>query len=125
MGENSVRTITYDLLRGAGACKSQRYLFRRLFPNGVVPTAELIAAHPEFNYLWAAEHLLTGAARAEYERIEAPARAEYERAIALAWADYECADAAWADYERTDAAAWADYQRAVVAVFLAGWEKMQ
>jgi hypothetical protein len=120
------KCITYDMLRAAGACRPQRGLFRHIFPNGVIPTAELIAAHPEFDYNWAAKHLLSGPARAEYERIIAPALADYERTIALSLADYGRADAAeWGKYRRAMVAAWADYQRAGAAAFLAGWEKIQ
>jgi hypothetical protein len=133
MGKNEMKSITYDMLRQAGACEEQREMFRRLFPHGVIPTAELILAHPEFDYDWLVDHLLTGKALAEYERAIAPALAEYERAIALAWAAYQRAiipakankraiALAFADYESAITPAGAAYQHAEAAAFLTGWE---
>jgi cell division septum initiation protein DivIVA len=111
------RIITAARREKAGACADQVALFRETFGARVavtVPAMEAVANL--FDWEWAAQHLLSAAARAEYARARAPAWAEYERVTAAALAEYErVTAAAWAEYERVRAAAWAEYERVVRA----------
>jgi hypothetical protein len=117
------------------ACADQVDLFRVLFGDSVGITEELcVSVADKFDFGWAAVHLLTKAARADYdravasaradyERITVPARADYDRARASALADYDRADyeritvPAQADYDRAWASARADYERVVAKAF--------
>ena len=96
-----------------GACESQTGLFKEKFGESVRVTEKLcekVAALFDLN--WAARHLLTAPARAEYERVRAPACAEYERVRAQACAQFERVRApACAEYERVRAPACAQYER--------------
>jgi len=72
--------ITARLLRSKGACDKQVQKFHALWPRGVRPTLELAAEHAStFDWSWAAQHLLSALASAEYNRVKAPAWAEYQR----------------------------------------------
>lgn len=65
-----------------GACDEQLDLVRAAWPDGVPLTeeaAEWCVEH-HIDLGWAANLLLSLAARADYELVMAPARAEYERA---------------------------------------------
>jgi hypothetical protein len=84
------RVLKLATLVELGACKSQTDLFKEKFGESVRVTEKLcekVAAL--FNFDWAARHLLTAQACAEYERVRALARAEYERVTAQARAEYE------------------------------------
>ena len=102
-----------------GACESQTGLFKEKFGESVQVTEELcekVAAL--FDFDWAARHLLTAPARAEYERVRALARAEYARRDAQACVEYECATApACAEYERVRVLACAESERVMAQVF--------
>jgi hypothetical protein len=75
-------------LTDKGACQAQVNLFRTMFGESVDVTEELCASVAgKFDFYWAAHHLLTPSARAEYERVRAPAWAEYERVMAVAFAN--------------------------------------
>ena len=81
-------TITLAQLRGA--CKEQKDLFKRTFGEQVHLTLALAEKHAgDFNFDWAAQHLLPAPLWAEYERQQAPLLAEYERQKAPLWAEYE------------------------------------
>ena len=109
-------TITAKRLEELGACQDQVAAFRAIWGDGPAPmTVEAAVEHAQtFNWKWAAQYLLTYAARAEYKRAAKEAwaeyyRAEYERAADVAWAEYYRAkDAAWAEYERARARAFAE-----------------
>ena len=82
--------VTKALLKRLGACKAQREKFAELFPRGVVVTEALCVEHAqEFNWDWAANHLLSPEAWAEYNRVRALAWAEYNRVMAPAKAEYD------------------------------------
>ena len=84
----TTRKITARLLQSKGACANQVAKFRETFPRGVVPTVELAEQHASaFDWNWAAEHLLSPAAWAEYKRVRASALAEYERVVARAFVE--------------------------------------
>ena len=73
-----------------GACANQVELFRSTFGDSVNVTQKLcVSVADKFNWAWAAQHLLTPKANAEYDRVEAPAWAEYKRVTAQAWAEYD------------------------------------
>ena len=70
------RTLTLATLKKKGACSDQRALFRKMFGKSVEITEALcVERAAAFNWVWAAENLLT-----------APAEAEYKRVTAQAWA---------------------------------------
>ena len=82
------RTLTLQTLIDKGACYAQVELFRAKFGESVRVTQRLcVSVADAFDWNWAARHLLSKPARAEYERVTAPARAEYERVKAAAWAE--------------------------------------
>ena len=103
------RVLTVQTLIDKGACSSQVELFRSMFGEQVRVTQKLCASVADkFDFIWAASHLLSAPALAEYERACAPARAEYERVRASAWAECDRACApAWAEYQRARAPAFA------------------
>ena len=83
-------TITLATLRKAGACADQVRLFAETFPDGTpadyeAALATALAHASAFDWDWAAEHLLSAPAQAEYERVTAGALAEYERVTAGAF----------------------------------------
>jgi hypothetical protein len=68
--ETMPRELTLAALKARGACADQRVLFRKLFGRSVLVTPELCAKHAQvFNFHWAARHLLSAPAQAEYERV--------------------------------------------------------
>jgi len=105
--------ITSRKLKLLGACRPQIALFKELGGDTKKITRALCLKHAsQFNWTWAAQHLLSPPACAEYERVRAPAWVEYERVQAPAWAEYKRVQApAWAEYERMQASAWAEYKR--------------
>ena len=93
-----------SLDRLEGVCESQLSAVTAEWPDGIPLTkaAARRCAELGLDLDWAAQHLLT-----------APARAEYQRLKTTAWAEYEWLRVtAWAEYERLRATAWAEYQRA-------------
>ena len=91
--------ITAELLTRKGACKEQVDKFCDLFPEGVEPTRELCIAHAnDFDWRWAAEHLLSASAAKAYEEACAPAVKAYNEARASAAKAYdEALASAWFD----------------------------
>ena len=66
--------LTVRQLMDAGACNEQVEHFRERFGDEIEVTEALAIEHAsEFDFGWAAEHLLTAQALAEYERVRAPA----------------------------------------------------
>jgi hypothetical protein len=96
-------------LTDQSACKDQVDLFRTMFGESVNVTQKLcVSVADKFDFEWAASHLLTPSALADYERAKASAQADWERAVAPARADYRRAKgSAQADYERARAKAFA------------------
>ena len=71
--------LTAADLERFGACQSGVKRFRDLFGEGPVTiTAALCMEHPEFNYRWAARHLLPAEVQAEYERQYAALWVEFD-----------------------------------------------
>jgi hypothetical protein len=129
-------TITAKRLEELGACQSQIDAFRALWGDGPAPmTVETALEHAQtFEWEWAADKLLTDAARAEYERARAAAwaeaaraeAAEFERATAPALAEYLRARAsAWDEYDRAKDAAWAEFERAKARAFAEAYIKQE
>ena len=120
------RTLTLQTLIDEHACPSQAELFDNTFGDSVEVTPELcLSVADKFDWDWAALHLLSSVAQADYVRAKATAQADYDRATAPAQADYFRATAlasgkcytARADYDRAKATAWADYVRATAFAF--------
>ena len=83
------KTLTLAKLKELNACQSQVDLFERKFGSSVRVTQKLCASVAgEFDFIWAARHLLSAPAWAECDRVTAPARAECDRVTALARAGY-------------------------------------
>ncbi len=142
------RILELQTLVNNGACAEQVKLFREKFGESVLVTEDLcVSVAREFYFDWAAKHLLSPAAwaeyeravvsaRAEYERIKAPALYEYKCVVALAWAEYErvtesaraeqkhVTESAQAEYKRVAALAWSEY-KCVVASTWAEYERIK
>jgi hypothetical protein len=81
------RTLTLQILIDKGACLEQVELFRAKFGTSVRVTQRLcVSVADAFAWDWAAQHLLSAPAWAEYVRVKAPARAEYVRVKARTFA---------------------------------------
>ena len=132
----TTRTLHIQVLIDKRAYQDQIDLFRKRFGESVEVSPELCASVASlFSWDWAAEKLLSDAARADYKRIRDAARADYTRIEAQAWADYmriaataradykRIRDAARADYERIEAQARADYERIVATAFATAYIK--
>ena len=64
--------LSVERLRQLGACTEQVDVFMELFGSEIDVTEELAVEHLDtFDWNWAAEHLLTAQAWAEYERVRA------------------------------------------------------
>ena len=89
------RILHLKALTDLGACAGAVKVFRKRFGESVRVTEALcIKAAQDFDFGWAARHLLSESAWADYRRVTAPALADYERVKAAAWADYERVKAA-------------------------------
>ncbi len=119
--ETKTAVITEAMLRELKACAPQRELFAELFPKGISASdlREACVTHAgEFDFDWAAEKLLSLAAREEYLRIKAPAWQEYHRVNAPAWQEYcRVAAAARQEYYRVTAAAHDEYHRVTADIW--------
>src|SRR3990167_7482225 len=106
-----MKHITLKQIKAHNPCREEYVKVRRFFGKRkriAVTVKAAVAVAGQFNFDWLAEHLLTPAARAEYERATAAAWAEFKRATAPAWAEYDRARAAaLAEFERVTAAAFA------------------
>ena len=119
------KIITLRQIDAKGACQDQRDKFKEIFGSQVEVTLDLCIKHAQdFDFNWAANHLLSSTARAEYARVRAPAWAEYERVTASAEAEYERVTApARAEYARVRAPARAEYERVKASAFFHAWEQ--
>ena len=64
------RKITAEQLNRLGACEDQVKRFRELFPNGVVPTADLCIKYAnDVNWDWAATRFLSSRHYRVYKRL--------------------------------------------------------
>ncbi len=116
--------LTYEMLRAKKACPEQANEFRDLFPAGVVLTEALCLAHAsDFNFCWAARHLLSASAQEACEKACVPAWEAYCKARASAWEAYDKSGAAPLEaYAKARASAWEAYDKACAAAFFAGWQ---
>ena len=116
--------ITKALLESKGACADQVELFAKLFPRGVTLTEAVCVKHAhEFEWHWAAKHLLSYTAWEEYWKIDSLARAEYKKATDLALVEYakvkglaraeyvKVEGLARAEYVKVKGLAWAEYKK--------------
>jgi hypothetical protein len=83
--------ISATLLERKGACNVQVELFRRLFgARSVTVTKALCLKHAqEFQWDWAAGHLLAAPALKAYGEATSPARKAYDEATAQACKAYD------------------------------------
>ena len=105
---------TINLSQLGEACYRQRILFKEKFGDEVkVSVALARGVAKDFNWDWAADHLLSAPALAEYKKVRVLAQTDYETVRGLAWADYEkVRELALADYEKVRDLALADYEKA-------------
>ena len=132
---------TIKLSQLGEACYWQRTLFKEKFGDEVkVSVALARRVAKDFDWDWAADHLLSAPALAEYNKVRDLAWAEYKKVRDLAWADYnkvrdlaradynkvrdlaradyqKVRDLAWADYKKVCDLAWADYQKVCAVAF--------
>jgi hypothetical protein len=102
-----MKTITLKSLQRLHACKPQVALFQELFGESVEVTEELCVKHArDFDWCWAAEHLLTKTQQGVYDEATAPAWKVYGEATAPAWKVYNDTWAALKVYDDTRTAAW-------------------
>jgi hypothetical protein len=88
-------TLKVQTLIRKGACKDQVSLFRDRFGNSVEVTEALcLSVARNFDFIWAAQNLLTPTAFAEYRRAVMPVWAAYTRDRPPAPTELECAKAA-------------------------------
>ena len=89
---------TIKLSQLGEACYQQRTLFKEKFGDEVkVSVALARRVAKDFDWDWAADHLLS-----------APALAEYNKVRDLAWAEYKkVCDPAWTEYKKVCAVAFA------------------
>jgi len=113
--------ISVNNLKAKKACQDQLDLFTRTFgdkPVSVTKANCLKAAAAGLDFDWAANRLLSPAARTDYNKTVDAAWADYDKAIDAALADYDKAcDAARADYVKACDAARADYVKAHALAF--------
>jgi hypothetical protein len=116
------RILKLSTLSGLKACVDQVALFWETFGESVRVTEELcLSVSDKFDWMWAAENLLSAPAWAEYKRLTDLARAEHERVRAPEWAEYKRITArALVKYERVRARAWAEQELAQV-----GYERVR
>lgn len=102
MNDNN-NVITLARLEALGACRSQRFKFTELFDDSVVVTRELAMEHAgAFDWYWAAEEMLTGAAFDLFKATYMTAIKGQEAAIEPFVKAYEAIrDEAWEEYGRT------------------------
>ena len=103
--------ITLDQLLAHGACQPQVALFRKHFPTGsaLVTPAACLALASVFDFGWAANNLLTGTARTQYDAARSTAGAQYDAARSTAQTQYQAAVApTLAQYQAAVAVAFAD-----------------
>jgi hypothetical protein len=86
------------MLKSKNACAEEVELFKQMFGDSVAITPELcVSVADKFDFMWAARHLLSLAAWADYRRVTAPALADLLRGSSA------IDERAWADYRRVTA----------------------
>src|ERR1700678_3294188 len=98
--------VTRALLFSKRACTSQVEKFVKLFPDGVdVTEATCIAFANEFNWSWAARHLLPATLYEEYHAKRAALYEEHQAKRAPLYEEYDAKRAAlYAEYDAKRAA---------------------
>ena len=108
------------------ACPEQRALFKQHFGQGGEVTLEkVLSVADQFDWHWAARHLLSRRALCEYNRVYVLLRPEYRRDIDLAWVEYKSNrtdPGAHTEYVRATASAHRKYISATAPAWFAGWE---
>ena len=109
--------ITLEMLKAHKACKNQYKLFAELFADGVEITEELCAKHAQdFDFEWAARHLLSPLMWKAYDEATAPHRKAYEEATAAHRKAYEQAIAAHRKaLDEATAPHWKAYDEAIAS----------
>ena len=104
------RTLTAATLVRLGACPEQVALFRATFGDSVEVTPALTAEHVDaYKWSWAADHLLSHAARDAYRAAMLSASDAYYAAVASASDAFDAAVASARDaYRAAMARAWAE-----------------
>ena len=99
-------------LKELEACSEQVELFEKLFGDSVEVTEELCLKHAgDFDWDFARQ-LLSGPARAEYDKVCGPALAEYNKVCGLALAEYDkVCGLALAEYDKVCGLALAEYDK--------------
>jgi hypothetical protein len=81
--EKRLTMITIATLRAHRACAEQVQLFAERFPDGAPMTVEAaVSVAADFDWDWAAQHLLTPANQRTYDEAHAPIWRAYEEARA-------------------------------------------
>ena len=117
---NPTMKISYKTLQALDACAGQLDLFRSRFGEQEIEVTRslVIAQAPDWDWNWAAGHLLSSAAEAEYYEARAAALAEWSKTYSAAWAKWSKAFAApWAEFEKARVAAEAEYEKALATAF--------
>ena len=115
----TLKPITAERLAALGACRTQLASFREMFPEGAPLTVETaLSVAGQFDWDWAARHLLSAPALKDYSEATAPALKAYNEATATAWKDYSEATAtARKAYNEVDAPALKAYNEATATAF--------
>ena len=111
--------IKLAMLKRLDVCSDQVALFKKHFGEQVEVTEAACLAHAqEFNWDWAARHLLFGPARKAYIKATASAWRAYNKALASAWKAYVEATAfVWKDCVEVTASAKKTYDEARALAF--------
>jgi hypothetical protein len=126
-----MQTLSLAAIRKLKPCAKQYRLVKREWPDGVPVSIVSVRRAEELgvDVSWLAGNFLTGAARAEYEKVSNPALTEYKTARDAAWSENETVcdaalaenrtvcDAAWSEYETVVDAAWSEYRTVVDAAW--------
>ena len=92
-----MKKLTAEDLAAKDACPDQVEIFRKLWPDGVVPSRRAIfrAAKASLDLSWYADHFLPAPAREAYNKVCDPAGEAYDKACATAREAYDkaCATA--------------------------------
>ena len=104
---------TIKLSQLGEACYRQRTLFKEKFGDEVkVSVALARGIAKDFDWDWAADHLLSHLALAEYKKVRDPAWDDYKKVRDLARAEYKkVRDPALAEWKKVCDPAWADYNK--------------
>lgn len=132
MNKTTTPRITIGMLRGA--CKEQRDIFRKEWPEGADATIENARRARELglNLAWG-EHWFTAAALEVYEEAPFQARKVYLEAVTQAWEAYieataparkahrEATAQAWKAYIEARATAWKAREEAIATAWVAAY----